>query len=315
MFLNRALNPKAVQAFRDAARDFTALLVDRHIENGAMDLMLDLANPLPAILTMQLVGLPLDEWKKFADPFHAYPSSRPGTPQFRQAIDGIGWVHGQLGALAEVRRREPRNDLASDIVRAKQPDGRPYSHDEVVELLVQVVAGGVDTTTSLAASAFWHLHACPGDRAALIADPSLVRSATEQFLRFYTPVQTQARTVTRDCEIGGEAIAAGERMLLSLASANRDDREFEEADRFRIDRSPNLHAAFGLGMHRCVGSHFARLLFEAMLCAVLDRVPDYTVLEAGAERYHSIAAVNGWATLPVRFTPGPVIGAGRTLPS
>jgi cytochrome P450 len=265
-------------------------------------------------MTMELVGLPLDDWEKFADPFHAYPSSRPGTPELQRAIEGIERVHQQLGELVDARRRKPRDDLASSIIAAERPDKTRYSREEAVELLVEVVAGGVDTTTALTANAFWHLHACPGDRQRLIADPSLLKSATEEFLRFYTPIQGQARTAMRDCVMGGQAIAAGERVLLSLASANRDETQFEDADRFMIDRDHNLHAGFGLGMHRCVGSHFARLLFETMLFAVLDRIPDYAVVEERAERYHSIAAINGWAMMPVTFTPGVARGPGGTLP-
>ena len=315
MLLNRALGPKAVLAYQQRAREFTSLLIDRHIASGEMDLVLHLANPLPALMTMQLVGLPLDHWAQFATPFHDYPSSRPGTAELDRAVEGIGWIHGQLGDLVRQRRENPLDDLASSIVTALKPDGSRYTDEEAVELLVQVVAGGVDTTTSLTANAFWHLHVARADRKRLIDDPSLFASATEEFLRFYTPVQNQGRTVTRGNALAGQTIAAGERVLISLASANRDDGEFEDADRFVIDRTRNLHVAFGLGMHRCVGSHFARMLFEIMLFAVLDRIPDYEVIEDGAERYHTIAAVNGWARIPVRFTPGPVLGAGRTLPS
>jgi len=314
MLLNRALSPTAVLAFRDRARNFTTLLIDRHVASGRMDLVLDLANPLPAIMTMELVGLPLEHWEKFAEPFHAYPSSRPGSPEHARAIEGIEWIYGQLSDLVNQRRGAPRDDLTSRILAAQRPEGRPYTHDEIVELLVQVVAGGVDTTTSLTANAFWHLHTCHDDRRRLIEDPSLFKPATEEFLRFYTPIQNEGRTASRDCSIGGQDIAAGERVLLSLASANRDGTEFEDADRFVIDRQHNLHAAFGLGMHRCVGSHFARMLFEIMLFAVLDRIPDYEVIEAGAERYPVISAVNGWATMPVRFTPGAAKGADLTLP-
>ena len=314
MLLNRALSPRAVLAFKERAQDFTTLLIDRYIASGEMDLVLHLANPLPAILTMELVGLPLEEWERFAEPFHAYPSSLPGTPELQRAVEGIQWINRQLGELVKLRRKDPQDDLATSVIAAQRLDGSRYTHDEIVEILAQVVSGGVDTTTSLTANAFWHLHLHRNDRQRLIDDPALLSPATEEFLRFYTPVQAGGRTTTESCEIGGQEIGSRERVLLALSAANRDRHEFEDADKFIIDRFPNLHMSFGLGMHRCVGSHFARLLFETMLRAVLERIPDYEVIEAGAERYHSIAAVNGWATIPVRFTPGAIIGAGRSLP-
>lgn len=304
LILNRALNPTKVKAFRDKARRHTAVLIDRHIESGAIDLVLDLANPLPAIMTMELLGLPLDEWQRFADPFHTFPSSPAGSPERDAAAKEMGWIVQQVEALVEKRKKDPIDDLTTAIVFAERPAEGPYPHAEVVDILLNVIGGGVDTTTALTSNALWHLHRRHEDRQRLIDDPSLLSSAIDELLRFYTPVQNQARTASRDYELGGQKIAAGDRVLVSLASANRDEREFEDAGTFRLDRFPNRHTAFGLGMHRCVGSHFARLMFNEMMMAVLSRMPDYEVQEATAERYRGIAAVNGWVRMPARFTPG-----------
>ena len=313
MLLSRALGPKMVVRFRDRARAVAVSLIDRHIASGSMDLVLHLANPLPAILTMELVGLPLDRWEAFADPFHAFPASRPGSVERQRAAEGIEWICGEISALAAERRKSPRQDLASAIVHGQLADGAPFTHEEAVEILVQVVAGGVDTTTSLTANAFWHLHAFRRDRERLIAEPGLLSLATEEFLRFYSPVQNEGRTVSRSVDVGGQEIPAGARVLLSLASANRDPEAFEDPESFIIDRAENLHAGFGLGIHRCVGSHFARLQFEIMVEAALARIPNYEVNEADMERYSSIGAVNGWGKMPVTFTPGLPSGSPDAL--
>jgi len=301
--LNRALSPAKVKAFRDKTRAYTAALIDRHIETGAIDLVLDLANPLPALMTMELLGLPLDEWQRFADPFHSFPSNPAGSPERDKAAEEMGWVFEQIEALVEKRRKDPIDDLTTAIVFAERPEG-PYPHAEVVDILLNVIGGGVDTTTALTSNALWHLHRHHDDRRRLIEDPSLLSAAAEEFLRFYTPIQNQARTASRRCVLGGQTIEAGDRVLVALASANRDEREFEDAGIFRADRFPNRHAAFGLGMHRCVGSHLARQMFEEMIMAVLARMPDYAVQELEAERYRGIAAINGWVRMPARFTPG-----------
>ncbi len=315
LILNRALSPTKVKAFRDKARRYTAALIDRHVETGEMDLVLDLANPLPAIMTMELLGLPLDEWQRFADPFHAFPSSPAGSSEREKAARDMAWIVEQIEALVEKRKKDPIDDLATAIVCAERPGEGPYPHAEVVDILLNVIGGGVDTTTALTANAFWHLHRHLGDRRRLIEDPSLLSAAIDEFLRFYTPVQNQARTALRAYELGGQRIEAGDRVLVALASANRDEREFEDADSFRIDRFPNRHTAFGLGMHRCVGSHLARLMFDEMIMAVLGRMPDYEVQESRAERYRGIAAVNGWARMPARFTPGKRVAHDISLPA
>ena len=137
----------------------------------------------------------------------------------------------------------------------------------------------------------------------LVADGALLDSATEEFLRFYPPARTHARTVTHDVEFAGCPMHAGT-VLLSEISANRDGRSFPDADRFVIDRFPNRHVSFGCGS-RFPGSHLARLEFRTKIRRVLDRLPDFVLDEAGVQEYPNWSMLGGWAAIPVTFTAGP----------
>jgi cytochrome P450 len=176
-----------------------------------------------------------------------------------------------------------------------------------------VIFGGVDTTTGLIGSALEWLARHPEERDRLREHPGLIPRATEEFLRYFSPVQALARTATRDCVVGGRQVRAGERLLLSWASANFDEDAFDRPDEVVLDRSPNRHQAFGVGIHRCLGSNYARVEFAVVLEEVLRRLPDYAIDGTAARRYPSIAVVNGWVTLPATFTPGTPQGPG-TLP-
>jgi cytochrome P450 len=135
-------------------------------------------------------------------------------------------------------------------------------------------------------------------------------SATEEFLRFYTPAPGDGRTISQDAEIDGVQFREGERLWLSWAMANRDATVFEDPHTIHLDRTGNRHASFGLGIHRCIGSNVARATFKTMLKAVLDRMPDFACDAAGAVHYDTVGVINGMKNLPATFTPGTRIGAG-----
>jgi cytochrome P450 len=167
------------------------------------------------------------------------------------------------------------------------------------------VGGGVDTTTSLASSALVHLNRDRELRERLITEPDLLEPATEEFLRVYPPLASIARTARQDIELRGCAIRSGERVLISRHAANFDEEAFERPEEFIVDRFPNRHVSFGLGPHRCSGSHLARLMFQEMMRQILGRMPDYEIDEDRIEPYPDRGMVQGWASLPARFTPGP----------
>lgn len=305
--LNPFLLPSAVEALEPFMRSVTTWFLDQKIETGEMDLVFDLTNPVPAVLTMALIGLPCASWEHYGELFHTTIAYRPSAPEYRQAISLVPQMIGELLAAAAERRESPREDMLTQLVHL-EVDGRHLTDDELSAVLWNLVGGGLDTTTSLTSLALHHLDAHPDLRDRLIADPSLVVSATEEFLRFYSVNETLTRTVTRDCELGGQQLSRGDYLLLSWLSANHDEAHFEDADRVVLDRQPNRHLAFGLGPHRCIGMHLARTMFQVLLTEVLRRIPDYAVDRDAVQFYQGNPELFGVVTMPARFTPGPVVG-------
>lgn len=308
--LNPWFSPARLARWESLVRRWTTECVDKHIATGQMDLVMDLGNPVPAMLTLSLLGLPIQDWPRYAEPQHlnvAYPTPGENDPHraemYQRARDGLEWCAGQIAALIPERRARPGTDLLSFLVTATAWD-RKLTDEEIIGIAGLTIAGGVDTTTALLACALLHLHRNPGQRARLIAEPELLPVATEEFLRYYSVVQGLARTAKRDVEVGGQNIAAGERLFINWASANFDADRFDDPDTFIIDREPNRHAAFGLGGHRCIGSNFARMEFQIMLAEVLRRIPDYVIDEAACEPYEAIVNANGYVCMPATFTPG-----------
>ena len=300
--LNPMFSPAAAARWRPAIERWTALCIDVAVERGELDLVNDLSNPVPGLFTCELLGLPLEDWDRYAGPFHRAIYTPP-TADRSELFTEMIWIMESLAELVARRRREPQDDMISTLTQA-EIDGQPIPDEVVVNICDLVMAGGFDTTTAATSSALWYLHHNHADRQRLIDDPALLPVAVEEWLRYYAPTQALARTVTEDTELGGQRLSTGDRVLVSWASANHDDAEFENPDAIVIDRLPNPHTSFGVGAHRCLGMHFARAEIVAMVAAVLDRMPDYEVIEDRAEQYTTIGIVNGWITMPTRFTPG-----------
>jgi cytochrome P450 len=153
-----------------------------------------------------------------------------------------------------------------------------------------------------------HLGTHPDDRDRLVADPSGIPMAIEEFLRHYSPSETLTRTATRDVELGGRDVKRGDVVLISWVSANHDAAMFDDADTVRIDREINKHISFGLGGHRCIGSHLARVESEVMIADVMGRLPDYVVDESRFRPYPGNLLLTGVVSMPVTFTPGARLG-------
>jgi cytochrome P450 len=168
-----------------------------------------------------------------------------------------------------------------------------------------MLSGGLDTTSALLSNTVHYLAEHPDVRAHLRGHPDRIRTSTEEFLRVFSPVQALARNVTADTVLRGTTLPAGSRVLVSWASANFDDREFAEPEKVLLDRYPNRHQAFGLGQHRCVGSHLARMEFAVALDTLLRRLGDYVETEGGAVPFDTVGTNNGWISIELEFTPGP----------
>ncbi len=305
--MNPFLVPTAIAALEPLMRAATTWFVDERIESGAIDLVLDLANPVPATLTMALVGLPLDDWRPYAELFHGTIAYRPGQPEFDRAVANVPAMLTRLAEVVVARREDPGDDLLSALVQM-EVEGRRLTDAELQSVLWNLIGGGLDTTTSLTALALHHLDAHPDLRARLAGDPGLIGTATEEFLRYFSVNETLTRTVTTDAELGGQQLGRGDHLMLSWLSANRDESVFERADEVVLDRAPNPHLAFGVGPHRCIGMHMARTMFAVLLTEVLARLPDYAVDRGATRFYAGNPELNGVVTMPATFTPGPRLG-------
>jgi cytochrome P450 len=304
--------PGAIEKRRASIAEITTFFIDQFIENGSADLVLDLANAVPAIVTLDLLGFPRDNWEQYADPIHKMVYMRRDHPEFAETYQGLAWILEQIRARTAELRLAPGDDMVSSLIK-HDGSGTPFSDVEIEEAIFIALAGGVDTTTALMSNTFYYLAENPDERQRLLDDPSLIDSATQEFLRVFTPVQALARTVAKPISVNGVEMHKGDRVLLAWASANRDAEQFPNPDDVEMDRFPNRHCTFGMGIHRCLGSNLARVQYMIVLQEVLRRLPDYELVPGQSQRYKRIGTVNGWERIPVTFTRGKREGAATSL--
>lgn len=305
--LHPFLSPAAVQARRPRISEIVSKCVDGFIDRGEGDLIMELASPVPGYVITDMLGLPSEHALRFSTMMHALTSHIPHSPDWDAAVADVPWALGVISDAISVRSRATTaqgSDLISWLKHEKV-DGEPISDKIIQSMVMLVLGGGVDTTTSLTGQALMWLHRHPEKREWLRHNGDQIKWVTEEFLRFGSPVTTQARTVAREIEIGGHTLRPGDRVLMCLAAANHDPTQFSDPDEVVLDRQINRHLAFGVGTHRCIGSNLARAMFEIMVTEVLARLPDYVVDEGLATLYPAQGLVNGYVRLPITFTPAP----------
>ena len=308
--LNAYLSPAAVARWKPVMAEVTRACLDEKIETGSIDFVEDLANIVPAVITMAMLGLPLREWVIYCEPAHASIYTKPDSPEMGKVIEGMIASRTSIFQHIVAIRADPRPGLIDGLIKA-EVGGRHPDDLEVLDATNLLIGGGFDTTTALTAHALEWLSENPAERERLSRErETLLDSATEEFLRFYTPAVGDGRTISADCEIAGQRFEEGERLWLSWAMANRDPEVFADPHTVHLDRKGNRHASFGLGIHRCIGSNVARATFKTMITQVLDRMPGFVCDPAGAVHYDTTGIINGMKHLPARFTPGERLGAG-----
>lgn len=316
----RILNPffsvGAIEVMEPAIRSFVHACIDAFIEKGSCDVVHDLADPLPAMTTLHMLGLPVETWRSYSETLHSIVFFRQDNPIRKKAVVSYKQLREKVMEEIRARRESPRGDMISKLLAA-EVQGRPITDEEVFEMVDLTLSGGLDTTGSGISNALIYLDRNLAARDRLRSDPGLLPDAVEEFLRYEAPQLGLARTATRDCEIGGRTIRKGERLFLVWASGNRDEAVFPEPDEVVFDRSPNRHMTFGLGAHRCLGSNVARTQMRFALEAVLERLPDYRVEHDKVVRAETIGTVYGYFSVPISFAPGPrrtLDGAALTSP-
>ena len=298
------LAPKATERLRPAIAERVSWFIDRFIERGSCDLVRDLASPVPASTTIDWLGLEHDDWQMMATTMHNIVARVPGDPEWVKAGEQLRAIYDAVRLVISQRRQYPEDDVISYLTTESIAE-RPMTDDEILSIIALLIVGGVGTTTSLTSQSLVWLSQHRDQHERLLGDPRHMQTATEEFLRYFTPVQGLARTASGDSELGGCPIRDGDRILLGFGSANRDADVFEAADEVRLDRMPNRHLAFGVGSHRCSGSNLARIMFQEIIKGVLTRMPDYTVDLDALASYPSQGLNSGWQAVPAAFTPAP----------
>ena len=306
--LNPYLSPAAITHWEPLVRDFTRACVNEVIESGRVDFVDDIANIVPAVVTMAMLGLPLADWVVYCEPAHAGIYTKPDSPDMPRVQAQTMQMVVRLAESIAAARVSPRPGIIKALI--DEVNGSPLPDPGIVGTVFLVIGGGFDTTTALTSNTWNWLYHHPNECNRLRDDPKLLDTATEEFLRYFSPSQGDARTVTQGCEVAGYEFSEGDRVLLSFAMTNRDPAIFENPDELNLERFPNRHAAFGLGNHRCIGSNIARMQFKAIMSETLRRLPAYTIVDEGIERYESIGIINGYQHLLATFAPGHPDGDG-----
>lgn len=267
--------PKRIAAFEPFIRDKARSLVARLAERGGGDVVTDYAQHLTIAVLTKMLGVPPGD--RFTDWMVRMIRIGPRDQAVRAQV--IDEILEYLSGLLDAREHESHDDLLGYLARA-QIDGRPLSRKHKIGSAFLVLIAGADTTWSAISASLWHLAGHERDRRRLVADPGLLDTATEEFLRVYAPVSV-GRLAREDVELHGRSIAAGERVVLSFGAANRDPEVFEDPDEIRIDRSRNRHLTFGSGGHRCLGSNLARLELRVTLEEWLRVMPEFHLTDPG----------------------------------
>jgi cytochrome P450 len=308
--LNPYLSPAAANRWIPVVDELVRACLDEKIESGRIDFVDDLANIVPAVLTLGMLGFPMTNWEIYVEPTHASVYVRMDSPEWLEIRRKQEEMGKDIFKMVQEIRASGRPGLVHALVTATI-DGGPAPDKEIMEAIGLLIGGGFDTTTALTAHSLEWLGENPGERTRLAAEQGeLLDTATEEFLRYFTPAPGDGRTVTGSCTLAGQRFEEGDRVYVSWAMANRDPSVFENPNDLDLARTGNRHMSFGLGLHRCIGSNVARVAFKRMLSGVLDRMPDYVCDPSGTVHYDTIGVINGMKNLPAAFTPGSRRGPG-----
>ena len=289
-------SPKAVERFREPTRELCRKLLRSFIEDGEVDAAGEYARQIPPRVIAEILGIDPEMSDDFTEWVQGVLELGLQDPEVREKYRVI-IEQFFLGEIAR-RQEDPGDDLISFLLNA-EIDGEPVPMHVVRSNITLMLIAGIDTTWSSIGSALWHLASHTEDRQRLVDEPELIPAAVEELLRAYSPV-TMARIAAEATEINGREVKAGERVLLSFPSANRDPEMFENPDTVDFDREENRHVAFGVGVHRCAGSNLARMEMAVAIEEFLKMIPDFELADPGAVTWAG-GQVRGPRHLPVTF--------------
>ena len=306
--VNRAFTPNQVRARAEGISAIADLIIDRVCEWGECDFVMDLAAWLPLIVIGESLGFDEADYPALLEWSDSLLTGLDGTPE---ALERMTEVFLKYEAYArrviEQRRQQPTDDLMSVLVHA-EVDGESLDDSQLLLDSLLILIGGDETTRHVISGGVYQLLTHRHQWEELAANRDLLGSATEEMLRWVSPIKNMARVATADTVLGEKSIAAGQKLLLLYPSANRDEDHFSDPDVFDIHRQPNDHLAFGFGSHFCLGNSLARLEITTFLERLLERLPDLALVDSAEPRRRAANFVSGYESMPVTFTPSLPVG-------
>ena len=299
--VNAGFTPRMIRRMDAHIRDLAREVIDRVAHKGECDFVAEIASELPLLVIAELVGCPPEDRAQlltWSNELIGFEDPEVGGLESSQGV--LEQMFAYADALAKKRRAEPREDLASALVHA-EVDGEKLDDLGFAMFFILLILAGNETTRNALSGGMLAFSEHPEEKRKVVERPELLTSATEEILRFVSPVIYMRRTATRDTEIAGQAIAENEGVLMCYPAANRDPRAFAEPERFDVSRDPNPQIAFGYGPHFCMGANLARAEIRAMFDEIFRRLPDIEV--AGPVRRLRSTTVASIKSLPVRFRP------------
>jgi cytochrome P450 len=298
-----AFTPRRVEAMRAVIESIANELLDKVIRSGRMDMIADFANPLPAIVTATMLGVPVEDHRQLGawviDLAEVLGNFQHHPDRVAEIVRSMEDFKRYVAARMEEERRRPTNGLIYALMTS-EVNGDRLSDEEVIVNTIITLIGGHETTTNLIASGFLTLLRNPASFAQLRDHPEMAASAVEELLRFESPVQHTARIAPADVQLAGKTIKQGSRVVASLAAANRDPERFPEPDRLDLLRADNRHLAFGWAAHFCFGAPLARMEGQIAFNALLRRLGNPVLLDDKLE-WRENAGLRGLTALHIGF--------------
>ena len=303
--VTKAFTPRVVEQLRPQAQAIVDEALDRAASHREMELIEDLAYPLPVAVIAGMLGVPPDDWPRFREWSRVLVSSLdpvalPDSDQITAVRAAEDALSEYLSGVVAERRREPQDDLISALI-AVEERGDVLNERELLVMLNLLLVAGHETTVNLIGNGMLALLRNPEQLALLRRRPELLESAVEELLRFDSPVQLTGRIAVGACEVGGQEIGRGELVLTLLGAANRDPQQFPDPDRLDLTRSPNQHFSFGRGIHFCLGAPLARLEGRIAISSLVSRFAE--LKQVGEAVRSQTITLRGLTRLPLAVTP------------
>ena len=305
--VNQAFTPRIIKRLEPRMNQIAEELMDAALEKGEVDFVQAMTYPLPVIVIAEMIGVPPQDraqFKEWSDQAVSDLGTGLFVPPTQERLKKIGALMGEMdryfSALAEERRREPREDLLTGLVQA-EVEGSKLTRDEMLRMLVLLLVAGNETTTTLIGNAVLELAAHPDAEKQVRGNLDLLPSAIEEVLRFSSPVQLDPRCATRPVEIHGHSFEKNQMVVCWIGSANHDEDVFANPETFDVTRQDNRHLAFGFGPHYCLGSNLARLETRVAIQALLARTKSFERVNDDPLPLHQSIVFRGVTSLPLRL--------------